>query len=379
MSKLHELYSRMGQSPWLDNIRRDYITGGRLKALVEEGVRGVTSNPTIFANAIESEDDYDEQLRSLYPTSGIEECYWQLVGDDIQGALAVLRGVHDTSEGADGFVSLEVSPLLAYDTACTIQAARDLHAKITAPNLLIKVPATSEGVPAVRALIAQGISINVTLIFSLQRYAEVIDAYISGLEDRLRSGASSLAGVASVASFFVSRVDTEVDARIKALSRDAGGPAAVSSLEQLAGTAAVAQAKLAYEIFTKSLETPRWNALREHGARPQRPLWASTSTKNPAYADLVYVDSLIAPDTVNTMPDATLASFMDHGTLERTADAGAAEAHRRLDSLKSAGIDLDDVSAVLERQGVEAFQRSFTGALECLEAKASSLAGSETR
>lgn len=379
MSKLHELYSRMGQSPWLDNIRRDYITGGRLKALVEEGVRGVTSNPTIFANAIESEDDYDEQLRSLYPTSGIEECYWQLVGDDIQGALAVLRGVHDTSEGADGFVSLEVSPLLAYDTAGTIQAARDLHAKITAPNLLIKVPATSEGVPAVRALIAQGISINVTLIFSLQRYAEVIDAYISGLEDRLRSGASSLAGVASVASFFVSRVDTEVDARIKALSRDAGGPAAVSSLEQLAGTAAVAQAKLAYEIFTKSLETPRWNALREHGARPQRPLWASTSTKNPAYADLVYVDSLIAPDTVNTMPDATLASFMDHGTLERTADAGAAEAHRRLDSLKSAGIDLDDVSAVLERQGVEAFQRSFTGALECLEAKASSLAGSETR
>ncbi len=374
MTKLHELFSKMGQSPWLDNIRRDYITGGKLEILVEQGVRGLTSNPTIFANAIESEDDYDEQLQDLASTYDTEECYWRLVADDIRGALAILRPTYDASSGTDGFASLEVSPMLAHDTAGTLQAARKLHADISSPNLLIKVPATKEGAPAVRALISEGISVNVTLIFSLQRYEEVIEAYISGLEDRLRSGAERLDDVASVASFFVSRVDTEVDSRIRSLSASASDAAERGRLDRLAGAAAVAQAKLAYEIFSKSIDTPRWRALASRGARPQRPLWASTSTKNPAYSDLVYVDNLIAPDTVNTMPDATLASFLDHGTLERTADKGLDEARRSMQSLLEVGIDLDDVSALLERQGVEAFQNAFASALQCLEAKVSSLA-----
>ncbi|MDA8399111.1 MAG: transaldolase [Actinomycetota bacterium] len=383
MTRLHDLHSVAGQSPWIDNIRRDYLSGGKLAALVDEGVRGVTSNPTIFAKAIESDNAYDDQLGDLRRDHSIEECYWNLVSDDIRGALKILRSVYDASDRTDGFVSIEVSPTLAYDTAATIESARELHASINEPNLLVKIPATLQGVDAVRQMISEGKSINVTLIFSLDRYSQVLDAYMAGLETLLASGQDDLSGVASVASFFVSRVDTEVDARINAIARrghDSSAPLRTTPLvrqEDLAallGTAALAQAKLAYRLFVESLTTDRWQLLASHGARPQRPLWASTSTKNPAYSDLMYVENLIAPDTVNTMPDATLEAFLEHGVIKRTADLEVDAAQEAIDALGNVGIDLEDVSAVLESEGVEAFRKSFDEVLACLDAKASSLA-----
>ncbi|MHB8289844.1 MAG: transaldolase [Acidimicrobiales bacterium] len=383
MTRLHDLHSLAGQSPWIDNIRRDYLSGGKLAALVDEGVRGVTSNPTIFAKAIESDNAYDDQLGDLRRDHSIEECYWNLVSDDIRGALKILRSVYDASDRTDGFVSIEVSPTLAYDTAATIESARELHASINEPNLLVKIPATLQGVDAVRQMISEGKSINVTLIFSLDRYSQVLDAYMAGLEALLASGQDDLSDVASVASFFVSRVDTEVDARINAIARrghDSSAPLRTTPLvrqEDLAallGTAALAQAKLAYRLFVESLTTDRWQLLASHGARPQRPLWASTSTKNPAYSDLMYVENLIAPDTVNTMPDATLEAFLEHGVIMRTADLEVDAAQEAIDALGNVGIDLEDVSAVLEREGVEAFRKSFDEVLACLDAKASSLA-----
>jgi transaldolase len=383
VTRLHDLHSVAGQSPWIDNIRRDYLSGGKLAALVDEGVRGVTSNPTIFAKAIESDNAYDDQLGDLRRDHSIEECYWNLVSDDIRGALKILRSVYDASDRTDGFVSIEVSPTLAYDTAATIESARELHASINEPNLLVKIPATLQGVDAVRQMISEGKSINVTLIFSLDRYSQVLDAYMAGLETLLASGQDDLSGVASVASFFVSRVDTEVDARINAIARrghDSSAPLRTTPLvrqEDLAallGTAALAQAKLAYRLFVESLTTDRWQLLASHGARPQRPLWASTSTKNPAYSDLMYVENLIAPDTVNTMPDATLEAFLEHGVIKRTADLEVDAAQEAIDALGNVGIDLEDVSAVLESEGVEAFRKSFDEVLACLDAKASSLA-----
>jgi transaldolase len=364
MTKLIDLYRQQGQSPWLDNLRRGWITGGELARWVERGVRGITSNPTIFQKAIAGSDEYDDQFGSLVRAGKpVEHAYWDVVIADIKAALEILRPVHDESDGVDGYVSLEVAPALARDRAGTIDAARDLHQRIDEPNLFVKIPATAEGVGAIQQMISEGRSINVTLIFSLDRYDEVMEAYLSGLE----AYDGDLSQVASVASFFVSRVDTEVDRQLEA----------IGTVEALAlrGKAAVAQAQMAYNLFKQRFSGPRWEELASRGARAQRPLWASTSTKNPTYADTLYVDTLIGPHTVNTMPEATLEAFEDHGTLARTLDADPAGAQQVLDDLARVGVDMDQVGAVLEDQGVAAFAKSFDELLGSLEDKAGDLGG----
>jgi len=371
MTTLNDLFDRQGQSPWLDNLRRDWLQDGTLAGLVADGIRGVTSNPTIFAKAIAGQDTYDEQFSSLIATTSVEDAYWDLVVDDIGHALAILRPVYDASHGGDGFVSVEVAPSLAHDTDGTITAARGLHQRIDQPNVLVKIPATQEGVPAIRQMISEGRSINVTLIFSLDRYDEVIEAYLSGLEAYAAAGADDLADVASVASFFISRVDTEVDRRLEALV-EAGDE---STFLDLRGKAAVAQARQAYRLFTQRFSGPRWEALAAKGAHVQRPLWASTSTKNPAYPDLAYVDTLIGPDTVNTMPDGTVKDFLDHGTVARTVDAGLDEADRVIAALAEAGVDMEDVAATLEAEGVASFAKSFDELMQSLSDKANALGG----
>jgi transaldolase len=366
MTKLQQLSAAYGQSPWLDNLTRGYLHDGTLARLVVDGIRGVTANPTIFARAIEGSDDYDAQFRALV-TAGysVADAYWELVITDVQDACAQLRPTFDTTEGTDGFVSIEVAPELARNTDETIAAARDLHERIDLPNLFVKIPATVEGIPAIEAMIAEGRSINITLIFSLHRYAEVIDAYISGLETFDATG-GDLSSVHSVASFFVSRVDSEVDNRLNAIAPDAA--------RDLQGRAAVAQAKLAYQLFRERFTDDRWSRLAARGARLQRPLWASTSTKNPAYADTLYVDDLIGPDTVNTLPEATIAAFEDHGQLARTIDADVDDAHLAMRELLAAGIDMDDVGLTLEGHGVAAFHQSFQDVLGALNVKARGLA-----
>jgi transaldolase len=374
MTRLHDLYQQQGQSPWLDNLRRDFLTGGTLSRLLDEGIRGITSNPTIFAKAIESEPDYDEQFAGLLATKSVEESYWELAITDITDALAMLAPVYEESSGADGFVSLEVAPALAHDTPGTIESARSLHERIDKPNLFVKIPGTKEGVAAIRTMIAEGRSINVTLLFSLERYSEVVEAYIGGLEEYSAKGATDLSRVASVASFFVSRVDTEVDRRLETLATATPDSDLAAKLRASLGTAAVAQAREAYRIFKERFAGPRWEALEHKGARVQRLLWASTSTKNPAYPDLMYVDQLIGPDTVNTMPDQTIEAFLDHGTIARTVDADPDESTRTLKDLGDLGIDLADVARMLEDEGVASFSKSFDELLEALESKARSLA-----
>lgn len=362
MRRLHDLHAA-GQSPWLDNLRRGYLRSGELQAYVDRGVRGITSNPSIFQKAIADSDDYDDQFDELRAQgASVEDAYWTMVTDDIAEALAVLRPIHDDSGGADGFVSVEVDPGLARDTEGTIASARELHERIAEPNLLVKIPATAEGVPAIEQMIAEGRSINVTLIFSIERYEAVMEAYLRGLERFHRAGNDDLGGVASVASFFISRVDTEVDNRLGALDD--------STASELQGQAAVAQGQLAYQRFIATFSGPRWDALAAAGARVQRPLWASTSTKNPDYPDTLYVDTLIGPDTVNTLPENTLDAFEDHGTVARTVDADVAGARAALDRLAAVGIDMDDVAGVLEAEGVAAFEKSFDDLLETLQRKA---------
>ena len=291
MTRLERLFHEQGQSPWLDNLKRGYLSSGELTRLIDEGIRGITSNPTIFQKAIVGQAEYDDQFRGLMERKqSVDDAYWDLVIDDVQHALDLLRPLYVESGGGDGFVSIEVAPGLANDTEGTIASARKLDDRIEQPNLLVKIPATAAGIPAIRQMIAEGRSINITLIFSLERYAEVIEAYFSGLEDC----DGDLSRVHSVASFFVSRVDTEVDRRLQKIGTD--------EALALRGKAAVAQAKLAYELFTSRFRGERWEALSDQGALVQRPLWASTSTKNPAYPDTLYVDSLIGPDTINTMP-----------------------------------------------------------------------------
>jgi transaldolase len=363
MTDLHQLSKQEGQSPWIDNLKRGYLSSGELQRLVDEGIRGVTSNPTIFQKAIAGSADYDEEFARLSQTMTVERAYWAMVISDVTNALAVLAPVYDSSGGGDGFVSLEVAPRLATDTSGTIEAARQLHEQINRPNLMVKIPATKEGVPAIRQMISEGRNINVTLIFSLARHDEVIEAYLSGLE-QLVTGGGDPSRVHSVASFFVSRVDTEVDRRLAHL-----GPAG----QGLAGKAAVAQAKLAYQLFLRRFSGPRWDALAARGAHKQRPLWASTSTKNPKYPDLLYVDSLIGPDTVDTMPDATVDAFLDHGVLARTIDQGVDEAREVLARLAEVGIDMEAVAQVLEDEGVAAFAKSFDELMQALEDKAAAL------
>jgi transaldolase len=362
MERLIQLYEEQGQSPWLDNLTRGYITSGQLAKLRDGGIRGLTSNPTIFQKAIEGSPQYDEQFRSLArDDAAIIDDYWALVLQDITGALEVFAPLYESSGGGDGFVSVEVAPDLAHDTDGTTAAARHLNETIARPNLLVKIPGTAEGVPAIQKMISEGRSINVTLIFSLGRYGEVMEAYLSGLE----ACQGDLSGVHSVASFFVSRVDTEVDRRLEAI----GSPEALA----LRGKAAVAQAKLAYQQFGSAFTGPRWEALAARGAHLQRPLWASTSTKNPAYPDTLYVDSLIGPDTVNTLPDATIEGFADHGTIARTIDSDLDDVHAVWTALADVGVDMDDVAAQLEREGVSSFQKSFDELLGALTTKANEL------
>jgi transaldolase len=362
MASLTDLFETYGQSPWLDNLKRDWVESGELKAWIEKGVRGLTSNPSIFEKAISDSEAYDQQFASLIRDGvSVEEAYWKLVQTDISSALALLKPIHESSNGVDGFVSVEVDPRLARDTDATINAARALDDQLDSPNLYIKIPGTKEGLPAIKQMISEGRSVNVTLLFSIERYSEVIDAYMSGLE--MMEG--DLAQVSSVASFFISRTETEIDARLDEIGTEGA--------LNCKGKAAVAQGQLAYKLFLNQFNTERWAALEARGARLQRPLWASTSTKNPQYPDTMYVDQLIGPDTVNTLPDNTLSAFMDHGTLSRTIDTSFEKASETLVSIENLGIDLNQVAEKLEREGVQAFENSFENLLKTLLIKAESL------
>ncbi|MHB0936709.1 MAG: transaldolase [Armatimonadota bacterium] len=357
MPALHELED-LGQGVWLDFIRRSFIASGGLREWIDRGARGVTSNPTILDKAIAGSADYDEEIRRLALLGkSAEEIYLNLALEDIGAAADLFLPIYESLGGRDGYVSLEVSPLLAYETEATIAAVRQLSGLFPQPNVFIKVPATAEGVPAIRALISQGISINVTLIFSLECYREVLEAYLGGLEDRFDAG-QDITGVASVASFFVSRVDTAVDKDLEARGETA-----------LLGKAAIANAKAAYAHFLEVVKTPRWRRLADRGARVQRPLWASTSTKNPNYPDTLYIDNLIGPDTVNTVPLETLDAWLDHGRADLTLMSGLEEAQQQLGALAAAGIDLDAVTDQLTREGVQAFADSYHHLLASIEEK----------
>ena len=365
-NRIAALYDQEGQSAWLDNLKRGYITSGQLVAIRDGGVRGLTSNPSIFQKAIQDSNDYDEQFAELRSAStSIIDDYWALVVRDIHSACDVFSKVYDQSNGVDGYVSVEVDPGLAHDGPGTEVAARELHEHIDRRNLMVKIPGTEEGLAPIEQMIAEGRSINVTLIFSLDRYSKVIEAYLRGLERLAADSAADLSRVASVASFFISRVDSEVDRRLDAIGTD--------EALALRGTAAVAQGKLAYQLFREAFSGPRWEALAARGARVQRPLWASTSTKNPAYPDTLYVDELIGPDTVNTLPDNTLEAFADHGTLARRVDADVDAARAVWAALPGVGVDMDDVAAQLEREGVSSFQKSFDELITALAAKADTL------
>ena len=365
-TRLERLYTYQRQSPWLDNLPRPYLRDGTLAAFVAAGIRGVTANPTILANAIQASDLYDAQFFALTAAGySVEDAYWELAVHDVTDALAALRPTYDNSHGSDGFVSIEVAPELARDTTATIAAAARLHERIARPNLLVKIPATAEGIPAIEATIGRGLSINVTLIFSLSRYEQVIEAYLHGLETLAGRG-GVLAAVRSVASFFVSRVDTQVDHRLEQI----GGADALA----LRGRAGIAQARLAYQMFRDRFAGPRWEKLAALGAHPQPPLWASTSTKNRDYPDTRYVDSLIGPGTINTMAESTIAAFEDHGTVARTIDTDIGEATRVMQNLRAVGVYMDDVGHTLEDQGVAGFHQSFADLLITLRDKAHQLA-----
>ncbi len=366
MDRLGLLYHEFGQSPWLDNLKRSYLTSGKLAELRDIGIRGLTSNPTIFQKAIQGSSDYDAQFAELAADQQpVLHDYWEMVFADIHGACDVLDAVYATSDGVDGYASVEVAPDLAHDERGTVDAARDLHQRIDRRNLMVKIPATAEGVPAIRQMISEGRNINVTLIFSLDRYADVMEAYISGLEAFAADPAADLSRVASVGSFFVSRVDTEVDRRLEAIGTE--------QALALRGKAAVTQAKLAYKSFVETFQGERWDALAARGARVQRPLWASTGTKNKAYSDVLYVQELIGPNTVNTLTEATIEAFEDHGELRRTVDVDVEEAERIWAELGEVGIDMDDVSARLEHEGVDAFTKSFDELIDALQTKADEL------
>ena len=349
-SRLHKL-SKAGVSVWIDYLSRDLIHQGELERMMrEDAVVGVTSNPTIFQKAISSGDAYDEQLQECAGEGlDVMETFIRLAERDVQDACDLLRPVWDDGEGKDGYVSLEVDPTLAYETEATFAQALRFHEEVDRPNLFVKIPATRPGLPAIEDMIAHGRSINVTLIFSLQRYKEVVEAHIRGLE-RLVAGGGDPSTVASVASFFVSRVDTEADRRLDEI----GGH------DELKGRLAVANAKLAYQHWLEAYSGPRWDYLASKGATKQRCLWASTSTKNPDYRDVLYVEELIAPETVNTMPAETIAAFQDHGEVRgETALEGVDEARKLIDELAAAGVDYDDVVETLEAEGVQKFAASF--------------------
>ncbi|MBN1889945.1 MAG: bifunctional transaldolase/phosoglucose isomerase [Thermoflexales bacterium] len=374
MNALHQLKSVGGQSLWWDDVRREYLVSGELERLVEQdGILGVTSNPSIFKNAIVGSTTYDQAIRALVEAGkSSQEIYAALTLEDITQAVDVLRPVYERTDGGDGYVSLEVSPLLAADATGTVREARLLWEAIQRPNLMIKVPATPESIPAVRELIASGINVNATLIFSIQAHEEVMEAYLAGLEDRASSGAP-LDKIASVASFFVSRVDTLVDRLLDERIGLAAGEDEKARLRALQGQAAVANAKLAYARFKQVFGSPRFAALAAKGARVQRPLWASTSTKNPAYRDVLYVEELIGPDTVNTAPPVTVAAFKDHGVVAATLERDVDKAHALMKSLAEVGIDMDAVTTQLLDEGVKAFADAYRDLLAAIGAKRAQL------
>jgi transaldolase len=343
-----------GVSIWLDDLSRQRITSGNLADLItHRHVVGVTSNPTIFAHALAHAEDYNDQIRSLAARgASLEEAVREITVADVQSACDVFSGTWETTGGVDGRVSLEVDPRLAHDCDATLAQAAELWKTVDRPNLMIKIPATAEGLPAITGALADGISVNVTLVFSVERYRKVMAAFFAGLEQASANG-HDLSSIASVASFFVSRVDTEVDKRLEAIGTE---PALA-----LRGQAAVANARLAYAAYQEEFATPRWARLHEAGARPQRPLWASTGVKNPEYPDTKYVIELIAPGVVNTMPEKTLLALADHGEVPGDQVSGTAEASQRVfDELAAVGVDLDDVFAVLEREGAEKFEASWS-------------------
>jgi transaldolase len=363
MPKLSELV-KLGQSVWLDFIRRSLITSGEMATLISQGVQGMTSNPAIFEKAIAGSSDYDDELQSLV-TAGrsVEAIYEALAIKDIQMAADVLAPVYRASGGRDGYVSLEVSPFLARDTGRTAAEARRLFETVERPNLMIKIPATAEGLPAITESIAAGVNVNVTLIFGLANYKAVADAYMAGLERLAVKGPTAEGGhsvnrIASVASFFVSRVDTAVDKELEQ-----------KGAQNLLGKTGIANCKLAYAEYRRILGQARWRELAARGARAQRVLWASTSTKNPAYPDTLYVDELIGPDTVNTLPPETLKAFFDHGRAAQTLTVDVEGAHRQIKKITELGIDFDAVTRRLQEEGVEAFAKPFQALLDSIEAK----------
>ena len=374
-NRITELFLQEGQSAWQDDISRDMLNQGAIaKAIEETGIRGLTSNPTIFEKAIASGNAYDEAVAELV-AQGVEDpsIFESVAVADIQAACDLFSELYESSNGGDGFVSIEVSPLGARDAETTEADARRLWKSVNRPNLMVKIPGTLEGSPVIQQMLDEGININVTLLFSVEAYERVARAYIEALKARHARG-ESIDRIASVASFFVSRVDALVDKQLDALIADTTDEARKADLEALKGKAAVANAKLAYKKFQELFSGPEWETLAAAGAKVQRPLWASTSVKNPAYPDTLYVDELIGPDTVNTMPRPTIIAFLDHGTVARTVDTGVEEAAATMDALKSAGIDFQAVTDQLEEEGIAAFIKSYESLLSGVASKRAQLA-----
>lgn len=369
-TRLHALHVS-GQSLWLDYIDRAMLGNGDLaRRIRDDALTGMTSNPTIFEKALAEGTSYDAQLRTLPASATDREAFELVATTDVRDACDAFRAVYDATQGVDGYVSLEVSPDLARDSAGTVAEAHKLWQKVDRPNLMIKVPGTPEGATAVRQLIADGININVTLLFAIDAHALVIEAYLAGLEQRASAG-MPIDRIASVASFFVSRVDSAIDKQLETMA--IANEARADTLRALQGKAAIANAKLAYQLFTQLFRGPRWNALASRGARVQRPLWASTSTKNPAFRDVIYVEELVGPNTVNTLPPATLEAFRDHGEVRPTVAAGVGDAEQALRALEAAGISLHAVTERLLREGLASFEQSFVTLLAGLARKRAAL------
>lgn len=358
LAKMREL----GQVPWVDELSREDIQNGGLRRMIEDGIVGVTSNPAIFQKAIAGSDLYDEQLHELArETDDPKQMFWEVASKDIKDACDIFMPVHEETGGRDGFISLEVQPDIAYDTEATVEEATRLHEVVDRPNLFVKIPATLPGLVAIEEMISRGKSINVTLIFSLERYREVARAYTRGLQRLVENGGDP-SGVHSVASFFVSRIDTEADAQLEELDA-----------EDLRGELAIANAKLAYHVYKEVFGGARWKRLAEQGANTQRLLWASTSTKNPDYPDTLYVDNLVGPETVNTMPKKTIEAVMDHADIRPTLEEGVEEARQLLRRLREAGLDYEDVTDILEKEGIQKFADPFNEMLEEISNKSAQL------
>jgi transaldolase len=375
-NRIKQLFREEGQSAWQDDISRDMLNEGSIRTAIEDtGIRGLTSNPTIFEKAIAAGSAYDEEIGGLLERDLDAHAIFETVAvRDIQGATDLFRTIYESSEGGDGFVSIEVSPLAARDPAVTTADARRLWSAVDRPNLMVKIPGTVEAVPIIQQMLTEGININITLLFSVAAYERVARAYISALAARQAAG-QPIDRIASVASFFVSRVDTLVDKLLDEKIAATGDATQKGWLQSLKGKAAIANAKIAYQSFERLFSGAEWDSLAAAGADVQRPLWASTSVKNPAFPDTMYVDELIGPHTVNTMPRPTIAAFLDHGTVARTIDKDLSGAYKTMEDLAAAGIDIDAVTAQLEEEGIASFAKSYDSLLAGVAAKRSQLAG----